>query len=171
MLISTICLTAQDTLHLQTLRTTAKSWRKRSPSMTASNHCRPFTYFELGGDGYPMHQPESPPHVWAESVISRLGRWAGGGDCQMRRWDYQIEHPLCRNPESKWCIEQLTCLLPPGIRIRMATDIMFNYRVVIHYGRAISNLIHLITRYLIRCRNLHLMNCLDYSDFEATLRI
>ncbi len=25
-------------------------------------------------------------------LISRLGRWAGGGDCHLRRCDYQIEH-------------------------------------------------------------------------------
>jgi hypothetical protein len=49
------------------------------------------TNFELRGDGYPVHQPESPPHVWAESIISRLGRWAGGGECQLRGCDYQIE--------------------------------------------------------------------------------
>ena len=28
----------------------------------------------------------------AESVISRLGRWAGGRDRHLRRCDYQIEH-------------------------------------------------------------------------------
>ncbi len=50
------------------------------------------TYFELGGDGHPMHQLESPPHVWAESVVSRVGRWAGGGYRDLRRCDYQIEH-------------------------------------------------------------------------------
>ncbi len=35
-----------------------------------------------------MHQPENLPHV----VISRLGRWAGGGDRHLLRCDYQIEH-------------------------------------------------------------------------------
>ncbi len=55
------------------------------------------TDFELGGDGYLMHLPESPPHLWAESVISRLGRWAGGRDRHLRRCDYQIEHQPSRS--------------------------------------------------------------------------
>ncbi len=35
-----------------------------------------------------------------------------------------------------------TCLLSPGIRIKMSTDKTFNCKDVIHYGRVISNLIH-----------------------------
>ncbi len=48
--------------------------------------------FELGGDGYPMHQPEGSTYVWSESIVSRLGNWAGGGGSHLQGCDYQIEH-------------------------------------------------------------------------------
>jgi hypothetical protein len=52
--------------------------------MIPSNHSDHLADFELGGDGYPMNQPES--------IIYRLGSWAGGGDRRLRGCDYQIEH-------------------------------------------------------------------------------
>ena len=45
----------------------------------------------------PVHQPQGPAHVTLAAASTRLGGRAGGGDCHLRRCEYQIEQQPSRS--------------------------------------------------------------------------